>query len=105
MAIKSVLREELANSLRMAQSYARELAKLPQGSMVRRRIKGQLYYYLVFREDGKFRAVYRGKQVPPAELEKFRHARDYRAKYRKLLSQVRKEIRFLRSTLRGKEPV
>ena len=68
MAIKSVLREELGNSLRMAQSYLRELARLPQGSLVRRCIKGHLYYYLVFREAGKFRAVYRGKQVPPADV-------------------------------------
>ena len=105
MAIKSVLREELDNSLRMAKSYERELARLPQGSLVRRRIKGQLYYYLVFREAGKFRAVYRGKEVAPAEIEKYRRAREYRAKYRKLLAQVRKEIRFLRSALRVKESI
>ena len=40
MIIKSVLKEELANSLRMKERYEQELAKLPRGSLVKRRIKG-----------------------------------------------------------------
>ncbi|MCX6996362.1 MAG: hypothetical protein NTV49_04595 [Kiritimatiellaeota bacterium] len=104
MPIKSVLREELENSLRMQQDYERELAKLPQGSLVRRLIKGHVYYYLIFRLGGRFHAQYRGK-VPGSDVEKYRQAKEYRAKYRKLLSQVKKQVRFLRSALRGKEPV
>lgn len=104
MSIKSVLREELENSLQMEKNYARELAKLPAGSLVRRVIKGRVYYYLIFREKGRFRAVYRGK-VGAAEIEKYRRAKEYRAKYRRLLSQAKKQIRFLRSALRGKEAI
>ena len=104
MIIKSLLREELENSLRMQKDYERELAKLPKGSLVRRMIKGREYFYLIYREDGQFRSLYRGK-VSAEEIEKYRHAKEFRAKYRNLLSQVKKQVRFIRGTLRGKEPV
>ena len=53
---------------------------------------------------GKVRSVYKGK-VSQAEIRKYELAKKYRAKYRKLLSQVKKQIRFLRSALRGKDTV
>jgi hypothetical protein len=104
MSIKSVLREELDNSLRMQERYEQELAKLPRGSLVKRRIRGHDYYYLVYREDGKVRSIYRGKQEPE-EIARYRVARDQRGKYRKLLSKVKRQVRFLRGVLRGKEPI
>ncbi len=104
MSIKGVLREELDNSLRMQERYEQEIAKLPRGSLVKRRIRGHDYYYLVYREDGKVRSVYRGK--PDAnEIARYQAARDQRAKYRKLLSKARRQVRFLRGVLRGKEPI
>jgi hypothetical protein len=104
VSIKGVLKEELENSLQMEKNYVRELAALPHGSLVRRVIKGREYYYLIFREQGQFRSQYRGK-VSKAEIEKYRKAKEYRANYRKLLSQARKQIRFLRSALRGNEAI
>ena len=104
MSIKAVLKEELENSLRMKAGYERELAALPKGSLVRRRINGHVYYYLVYREEGKVRSVYRGK-VSKAELKKYQDAKEYRAKYRRLLSRAKKQIRFLKGALRGKEPI
>lgn len=102
--IKSVLKEELANSMAMKKSYERELAKLPKGSLVRKTIKGHEYYYLQVREKGKVQFLYKGK-LTEDEVEKYDQARQYRAKYRKLLSEVNKQIKFLRTTLRGKKPV
>ena len=104
MSIKGVLREELDNSLRMQERYEQELAKLPKGSLVKRRIRGHDYYYLVYREDGKVRSVYRGKP-DPEEIARYHAARDQRAKYRKLLSKVKRQVSFLRGVLRGKEPI
>jgi len=104
MSIKGVLREELENSLRMQQRYEEELAKLPKGSLVKRVIKGNEYYYLVFREDGKVRSVYKGKSSPE-EIAQYQDAKKKRADYRKLLSKVKKQVRFIRSALRGKEAV
>ena len=103
--IKGVLREELENSLRMKEDYERELAKLPEGSLIKKKIKGHEYYYLVFRKTGKVKFMYKGKNVSEAELKKYKEAKEYRAKYRKSLSQVKKQIKFLRSALRGKEPI
>ncbi len=102
--IKSVLKEELANSLAMKKSYERELARLPKGSLVRKTIKGHEYYYLQVREKGKVRFVYKGR-LADDEIERYEQAKQYRAKYRRLLSEVNKQVKFLRTTLRGKESV
>jgi len=105
MVIKSVLKEELANSLRMKKRYERELAKLPKGSLVKRNIKGNEYYYLVYRENGKFKSIYKGKSVRDKDLKKYQEAKNLRSKYRKALSQLKKQIRYLKGVLRGKEEI
>jgi hypothetical protein len=102
--IKSVLKEELANSLAMQKSYERELAKLPRGSLVRKTIKGHEYYYLQVRENRKTRFIYKGR-LSDKQIETYEQARKLRARYRKLLSQVKKQVKYLRTVLRGKEPV
>lgn len=102
--IKGVLKEELANSLRLKKGYEKELVDLPKGSLVKKKRKGHDYYYLLLREKGKVKSIYKGK-VSAEELNKYKKIKEYRAKYRKLLSKVKKQIRFLRSTLRGKESV
>src|SRR3989338_8678220 len=102
--IKGALREKLSNSLKMKKSYERELAKLPKGSLIQKKVKGHFYHYLLLREEGKVKFIYKGK-VSSEEIKKYKEAKEYRAKYRKLLSKVKKQVRFLRSTLRGKESV
>src|SRR5665213_3560328 len=96
--IKGVLREELDNSMRMQVDYERELKKLPKGSLVKKRIKGRDYYYLPLREDGKVKFVYKGK-VSGDEIKKYAEIKELRARYRNLLSKVKKQVKFLRSSL------
>ena len=79
------------------QSYQR-------GSLVCKNVRGHNYYYIVMREAGKVKLNYKGK-VPKEEIEQFKQVKMYRAKYRKLLSEVNKQIKFLRTTLRGKQSV
>jgi hypothetical protein len=105
MVIKSILKEELANSLRMKKRYERELAKLPKGSLVRRNIKGHEYYYLVFRENGKFKSIYKGKSLPDEDSKRYQEAKHLRSKYRQALSQLKKQIHYLKGALRGKEEI
>lgn len=102
--IKGVLKEELENSIQMKKDYERELNKLPKGSLIKKKIKGYEYYYLLLREKGKVKFIYKGKSSDE-EIKKYKEAKELRAKYRKLLSQVKKQIRFLRGSLRGKESV
>jgi hypothetical protein len=102
--IKGVLREELNNSLRMKRRYAEELSKIAKWCLVRKRIKGHYYFYLAQRKGGKVLYRYRGR-ILPAEVEKYKAIQAKRANYRKSLRQLDKQIKFLRSALRGKQPV
>jgi len=102
--IKGVLAEELQNSLRMKKEYEAALRGLPQGSLVLKKIRGREYCYLAKRAGKKVKFIYKGK-VSAEEKDKYLKAKVYRAKYKGLLSQVKKQIRFLRSSLRGKEAI
>jgi len=102
--IKGVLAEELENSLRMKKEYEEALSRLPKGCLTVRRIRGHEYYYLVKRINKKVKYIYKGK-ISEEEKKKYDKAKVMRAKYRNLLSKVKKQIRFLRSSLRGKEAI
>ncbi|MEI8348692.1 MAG: hypothetical protein WCI77_00925 [Candidatus Omnitrophota bacterium] len=102
--IKGALAEELQNSLRMKREYEEALKKLPKGCLAVRKIRGHKYYYLVKREDRKVKYIYKGK-ISEEEKNKYEKTKVLRAKYRKLLAQVKRQVRFLRSSLRGKEVV
>ena len=102
--IKGVLAEELKNSLRMQKEYEEELKKLPVGCLAVKVIKGREYCYIAVREGKKVQYLYKGK-LSETEKSKYEEARALRAKYRKLLSRVKKQIKFLKGSLRGKEPI
>ncbi|MCD6422982.1 MAG: hypothetical protein J7L42_02530 [Elusimicrobia bacterium] len=101
MTIKSVLKEELKNSLRLKKKYEQALAKLPKGSLIKKKIKGHEYYYLLLRERGKVKFIYKGKKVSPDTVKKYKEAKQLRAKYRKLLLECKKQIKFLERSLKN----
>ena len=101
-ALKGVLKEELVNSLRMKKIYERELIKLPKGSLVKSRRKKYKYYYLVLRENGKVRLIYKGK-LSNSEVKKYKEIKESRIKYQKLLLQVKRQIKFLEKVLKNAE--
>lgn len=103
-AIKGVLKEEFENSLQMKNDYERELEKLPKGALIKKIIKGNEYYYLLYREGRKVRFEYRGKSSPK-EIKKYEEAKKLRKQYRGLLSQVNKQIKFLSGVLRDRKSV
>ncbi|HDH13179.1 MAG TPA: hypothetical protein ENG83_13450 [Nitrospirae bacterium] len=100
--IKGVLEEELENSIRQEAAYIKALEAIPAGVIVKKKIKGHHYYYLMLREKEKVKFIYKGK-ISKEEIRKYEEAKKMRAKYRKLLSEVRKQISFLRKALRAKE--
>ena len=102
--IKSVLEEELQNSLRMKKEYEKALKKLPRGSLSIKIIKGGPYYYLSERKEGRVVSKYLGK-ISEKEKKKYAEIKRLRKEYRHNLSVVKKQISFLRSALRGKEAV
>jgi hypothetical protein len=99
--IKGVLEEELQNSIRMKRQYENALNELPKGSLVEKSIKGHKYYYLAVRKSNKVKFIYKGK-ISEEEKKKYMEAKELRAKYRKLLSQLNKQIVFLKKALNGK---
>lgn len=102
--IKGVLAEELENSIRMKKEYEKVLSKLPKGCLSVKKIYGNEYCYLVTRAGDKLRYVYKGK-LSEAEKKKYQKIKEERARYRKLLSQINKQIKYLKGTLRGKEAI
>ncbi len=104
MAIREILEEELENSLRMERRYSEELARLPKGSLVRKKVKGRYYHYLVFREEGRVKLVYKGK-VDREEIDRYARIKEQRAQYRQLRSKAREQIRFIRRALNAKAAV
>jgi hypothetical protein len=71
----------------------------------KKKIKGYEYYYIVLREDGDVKFIYKGKSVPQDLINEYSRAKDLRRKYRSALSQVKKQIKFLKGSLRGKESI
>ena len=101
MIIKGVLKEELANSLELKKEYEQELAALPKGCLIKKKIKGHEYYYVEVREGKKIKFIYKGK-LSKNEIKKFNENKEYREKQKKMLSDINKQIQFLRRVLRGK---
>lgn len=102
--IKSVLSEELNNSLRMKHRYAKELSKLAKWCLVRKKIKGHYYFYLAQRKNGKVLYRYQGRLLP-SEVKRQKSLQAKRTSYRKSLRKLDRQVKFLRSALRGKQPV
>ena len=99
--IKGVLKEELENSRDMLKSYQREIAKI-KGCLIRKKIGKRYYYYLVKRQGKKVKFVYKGpisEEIKKAYAEQ----REMLNKYKRLLLQVKNQIKFIRRALRGKE--
>ena len=104
MFIKAMLNEELQNSVQIRKDYERALQELPKGSLVRKLIGGHEYFYLAFRDGGKVRFDYMGK-LDKDEVSKYEEAKKYRARYRKQLSEVNRQIKFIKKVLGGKGPI
>ena len=99
--IKGVLKEELENYQDMLKGYQREIDKI-KGCLIRKKIGKRYYYYLAKRHGKKVMFIYKGpisKEVKKAYAEQ----RKMLIKYKKLLSQVKDQIKFIKRALRGKE--
>ncbi len=101
--IRGVLKEELENSRDMLKRYQEEIAKI-KGCLIRKKIGKRYYYYLVKRQGKKIKFIYKG---PISEEVKKAYVKQRKMlnKYRKLLLQVKNQIKFIRRALRGKETV
>ena len=98
MIIEGVLREELRNIKQVKKKYEERLKKLPKGCLAQKNIKGHNYYYIAQRKGKKVLFVY-SNNLPKSELKNYMEAKKIKKKYRKLLSDVNKEIKFIQKVL------
>lgn len=101
MFIQDMLREELENSLQIKADVEEALSGLPSGALVKKSINGHSYYYLARRKGGKVSFGYLGK-LRTEEIRKYEDAKKQRAGYRKQISELNKQIKYLRKATRGK---
>ncbi|MEW5757938.1 MAG: hypothetical protein AB1755_00490 [Candidatus Omnitrophota bacterium] len=99
--IKGVLKEELQNSLDMLKGYKREIVKI-KGCLVRKKVGKHYYYYLAKRQGKKIKFTYKGP-ISEEIRKAYTQQRKMLNKYKKLLLQVKNQIKFIRRALRGKE--
>ena len=100
-AHKQTKAKQIQFCLRLKQAYEAALNSLPKGCLVTKHLKGHKYYYLAKREGRRVRYIYKGK-ISQGEINIYKQAKKYRAKYRKLLSQVKRKIKHLRGKGIGK---
>jgi hypothetical protein len=96
--IKGILAEELDNAQQKLRLYQRELASLPKGSIVAKRIKGRLFHYLAYRDGARMVFKYQGK-LDAKGLGKIESIRKQRAQCKGFIADLKKQIRFLERTL------
>ena len=101
--IKDLLKEELENSLRLRKDYKEALKKHPGGSIIKKEIKGHIYYYVAFRDGKKIRFVYKGKKLSVDDLRKLKESKRLRIKYKNLINKLNKRVQYLKKALHGKE--
>ncbi len=100
MKIKGVLEEELKKAMLARGEYEKALAALPLGVLVKKYVKGRQYCYLMSRKQGKVRFEYKGKLFGK-DIKYYDAVKKDRARYRNLLSEVKKRIAFIQKTLRA----
>jgi len=97
--MKGLAREELDNSIRIRDDYKKALSKLPKGSLSRKTIKGNEYYYLSYRDkSGRVQSRYLGK-LSDAQLKRYREKIRRRREYSKLIKKSEKQIAFFQKVL------
>lgn len=103
--IKSVLKEELENSLRLKKEYEKELRNYPGGSFIKKDINGHKYYYLAVRMGKKVKFIYKGKKLARKDIAELNKSKEMRKKYKQQIRKLRERISYLRRALSGKEDV
>ena len=94
--MNNVIEKESLRNEEMIRQYEDLIASLPKGSLICRKKE---YYYLKFREDGKLRDQYIGKD--PEVISSVREQLEQRKHYVKMLSALKKEQKAIHKILEG----
>jgi len=97
--LNSVLNEELDRLNKLKKNYEKQIAKLPKGCLIKKNIKGNIYYYLNYRQEKKKIFEYIGK-LAGKELKNLSDKIEERRKLEKLNKQVKKDIKKLEKMIK-----
>ena len=100
--LNGVLKEELERLKKLKKHYEQEISKLPKGCLIKKKIKGHLYYYLNYRQGKKGIFKYVGK-LNEEKLAKLEKKINERRKLGKLAIQVKRDIAKLEKIAHGKK--
>ena len=87
--LRSLLKDRLSYYQRLERDLNRRLARLPQGSVKRRRIRGHVYYYLQRRHGEKVVHQYVGRPKPVALLQGIQERRQLKEELAKARAALR----------------
>jgi hypothetical protein len=91
--IESMLAEERQRNLDMQKSYIDEIAKLPKGSVVVKKVGNKEYCYLKYRMGAKFISQYMGSA--PEKAEQLKKQVEKRRHFEKLLRELKTEYKII----------
>lgn len=100
--LNGVLREEFERLKNLKKHYVQEMSKLPKGSLIKKNIKGNIYYYLNYRDGKKNVFKYLGK-LAKHEIIELRGKIEKRRKLWRLNIKVKKDIARLKQIIHEKE--
>ena len=94
------VQEDLDNSIRIMDRYKKAISRLPNGSLSRKRIDGNEYYYLAYWEpSGRVKTKYLGK-LSEAQLKRYQDKIKKRREYKKLIKRAEEQIKFYQRVLK-----
>ena len=97
--VKGVLQEELERSRSLKEKYEKKLGEYPPGYLLGRKVRGKVYYYLSYRENGRIRQKYLGPLSGDEVKEYEGRIKDKNA-LRRQLAEVKANIKYLGRLLR-----
>lgn len=99
--IRGVLEDHYERLKSMEQSYKEKLESMPKGNIRLKKIRGRLYPYLDYREDGKMVSKYLNK-LSKEELNELQFKLEQHKKLVKNLREVKRDCMILEKALKLK---
>ena len=99
--LQGILKEELERLEKLNKQYILEMAKLPKGCLIRKKIGRKFYYYLNYRNGKKSIHKYIGK-LKKSEFRELSEKIEKRRKLWKLNIGLKKDIANLKRIIREK---
>lgn len=94
--IYGVLVEEYTRLLEKQQDYKEKLKQLPKGSLVKKKINGRYYDYLMYRAEGKVITKY----IKKNRFEEVKAQLERRKKIEILLASIKQDIGLIEKALK-----